>query len=145
MGQIYPHTAELFSRIRKRNKGRINKAKKIHDNKYDYSKVHYINNKIKVCIICPKHGEFFQEPKAHLKGQGCPKCSGCAKLTMDDFIEKARKVHGDEYDYSKVKYINNHTKVCIICPEHGEFWQTPNSHLNGNGCYSCKNKKIMQV
>ena len=120
----------------------INKAKKIHDNKYDYSKVHYINSKIKVCIICPKHGEFFQEPKAHLKGQGCPKCSGCAKLTMDDFIEKARKVHGDEYDYSKVKYINNHTKVCIICPEHGEFWQTPNSHLNGNGCYSCKNKKI---
>ena len=53
------------------------------------------------------------------------------------FIKKYRKIHGDKYDYSKVDYINNHTKVCIICPEHGEFWQVPNNHLNGYGCPKC--------
>ena len=61
---------------------------------------------------------------------------------MYNFIEKAKKIHGDKYDYSKVEYINSHTKVCIICPEHGEFWQTPNNHLHGYGCPKCKSDKI---
>ena len=59
------------------------------------------------------------------------------KYTTKDFIEKARKVHGNKYDYNKVEYINNHTKVCIICPIHGEFWQKPNDHLSGYGCAKC--------
>lgn len=59
------------------------------------------------------------------------------RLTKQEFIEKARAKHGCKYDYSKVEYINNHTKVCIICPEHGEFWQTPNKHLSGQGCPKC--------
>ena len=58
----------------------------------------------------------------------------------ENFIETARKIHGDKYDYSKVEYINNSTKVCIICPEHGEFWQTPNKHLSGCGCPKCAGK-----
>lgn len=61
------------------------------------------------------------------------------KLTTEEFIEKARKIHGDKYDYSKVEYVNNSIKVCIICPVHGEFWQTPNSHLSGRKCASCSN------
>ena len=56
------------------------------------------------------------------------------------FIEKSIKKHGDKYDYSKVEYINNRTKVCIICSEHGEFWQTPNKHLSGRGCSKCSGK-----
>ena len=115
----------------------IAKARKIHNEKYDYSKVEYINNRTKVCIICPIHGEFWQTPNAHLNGQDCPKCKGKIKLTLEKFIEKAKKVHGDKYDYSKVEYINNHTKVCIICPIHGEFWQTPQHHLKGVGCPKC--------
>ena len=63
-----------------------------------------------------------------------------AKLTTEEFITKAKAVHGDRYDYSKVKYINNQTKVCIICKEHGEFWQTPYTHLNGHGCSKCAYK-----
>ena len=59
------------------------------------------------------------------------------KLTKGEFIKKARDKHGDKYDYTNVKYDNAHTKVCIICKEHGEFWQQPNSHLNGNGCPKC--------
>ena len=115
----------------------ITKAKEIHGDKYDYSKVEYINNNEKVCIICPEHGEFWQTPHNHLKGAGCAKCGGGVNLNTNDFIIKAKEIHGDKYDYPKVEYKNNHTKVCIICPEHGEFWQTPSNHLNGCGCPKC--------
>ena len=116
----------------------IKKAKEIHGDKYDYSKVDYVNSRSKVCIICPKHGEFWQKAMTHLEGRGCKKCRGGNKVsTLIDFIDQAKKVHGDKYDYSKVEYTNSQTKVCIICPKHGEFWQTPNSHLNGAGCTSC--------
>ena len=69
------------------------------------------------------------------------------KLSLEEFIEKAKEIHGDKYDYSKVEYINTKTKVCIICPEHGEFWQTPGSHLNGSGCPECgnNNNKLKQT
>lgn len=123
----------------------IDEAKKIHGDKYDYSKVEYIGNNKKVCIICPEHGEFWIKPNNHLsEKQGCPVCGGTKKLTTDEFILRARKIHGDKYDYSKVKYVNNETKVCIIChekdefgDEHGEFWQTPHHHLSGFGCKKC--------
>ena len=127
---------------RKSNDEFIREAQSIHHNKYDYSKVEYANNKTKVCIVCPEHGEFWQTPSDHLNGKGCPQCAGNVRCDKDTFIEKAKRIHNDRYDYSKVEYVNAHTKVCIICPEHGEFWQTPNNHLNGNGCPLCKNRKI---
>ena len=117
-------------------------AKKIHNNKYDYSKVVYQYTHEKVCIICPEHGEFWQTPNHHLRGVGCPKCSNNKKLTTEEFIEKAKLVHGNKYDYAKVEYINNHTKVLITCPKHGDFSQIPNSHLNGRGCPKCKMSKL---
>ena len=110
----------------------------VHGDKYDYSKVEYINNKTKVCIICPEHGEFWQKPESHIiKKRGCPYCGGTAKLTLNDFKRKSDEIHKYKYDYSKVEYVNYETKVCIICPEHGEFWQTPHGHLNGQGCPYC--------
>ena len=119
----------------------IEKARKVHGNKYDYSKAEYINYNTKVCIICPEHGEFWQTPRSHLRGCGCPICGGCEKLTTEEFIEKAKKVHGDKYDYSNAKYVNNSTKVCIICPEHGEFWQTPNAHVSAkHECPMCSHQ-----
>ena len=126
----------------------INRSILIHNNKFDYSKVEYVNNHTKVCIICPEHGEFWQMPSDHLNGHGCKKCFNEEKrgkskqLTTEKFIEKAKKIHRDKYDYSKVNYVNSQTKVCIICPEHGEFWQTPKSHLNGRGCPHCKNSHM---
>jgi superfamily II DNA or RNA helicase len=115
----------------------VEEARKVHGNKYDYSKVSYTNSKTKICIICPEHGEFWQTPYCHVKGNGCPKCAGITPKTTDDFIEEARKVHGNKYDYSKVSYTNSKTKVCIICPDHGEFWQTPYNHAKGKGCPKC--------
>ncbi len=120
-------------------------ARAVHDDKYDYSKVEYVNNLTKVCIICPEHGEFWKSPKHHLHGQGCPKCakkiaSVKRTSTVKQFIEKARNVHGDKYNYSKVEYKNNLTKVCIICLKHGEFWMTPHNHLARQGCPKCSGR-----
>lgn len=111
----------------------IKKAKEIHGDKYDYSKVEYIDYSTPVTIICPKHGEFKQAPYYHLDGGGCLMCKNEEK-----FIEKAKKKYGDKYDYSKVVYMGSAEEVCIICPEHGEFWQSPTTHLNTKvGCPEC--------
>lgn len=115
----------------------IERCTMIHHGKYDYSKVKYEHANKRVCIICPEHGEFWQKAGIHLRGYGCPICGGSQRLTTEEFIEKANKVHENKYDYSKAEYVNTSTKVCIICPEHGEFWQTPNSHLFGAGCPAC--------
>lgn len=116
----------------------IKRAKEIHEDKYDYSKVNYVNNYTKVCIICPIHGEYWQKAGTHLRGAGCKKCAlENDKSNTQEFIARAREIHGDKYDYSKVEYVNSQTKVCIICPEHGEFWQTPSKHLYNRGCPEC--------
>ena len=112
----------------------IEKAKLIHGNKYDYSLVEYKSAHVKVKIICPNHGVFEEQPSHHLKGHGCKKCAGTEKLTTEQFIEKAKLIHGDKYDYSLVDYKNANTKVKIICPKHGVFKQSPNVHLSKGGC-----------
>jgi len=121
----------------------IERAKQIHGDRYDYSKINYVNANTKICIICPEHGEFWQRPHDHLEKHGCRKCgknnSSIKKtLTREEFIEKAKHIHDNKYDYSKVEYINNSTKVCIICPKHGEFWIKPNDLLNNHNCSKCK-------
>ena len=116
---------------------------------YDTSLVDYKNSATKLCLICHQeengveHGIFYTTI-GHLKqGHGCPKC-GMKKriskrvMSLETFIERARNVHGDKYDYSKVEYKQAQTKVCIICPKHGEFWQTPSEHLRKCGCKFCK-------
>lgn len=118
----------------------ISKAKLVHGNKYDYLLVEYINRKTKVKIICPEHGIFEQLSYAHLIGQGCPKCVGLNKTT-EEFINDAEKIHGKKYNYSNVNYKSSKQKIKIICHKHGEFKQTPNMHLRGNGCPICKESK----
>ena len=196
----------------------IAKAKAVHGDRYDYSKVEYVNNQTKVCIICKEHGEFWQAPYTHLNGHGCPKCAykgdrqrhiysqeeiidkirslfgerysfekviykamkvpiilvchekdengvehgefsmrpvnifsshqECPKCSkenrirlqrkpLEKFIEEANKVHESLYEYHKVDYVNGKTKVRIVCPIHGDFWQSPTNHLKGNGCPYC--------
>lgn len=122
----------------------IKKANEIWDSKYDYSKVNYINSKTAICIICPEHGEFWITPKQHLDGRGCTLCAKNGKWTTEKFIQKAKQKHGNKYDYSKSEYISAHEKICIICPEHGEFWQSATAHVRGQGCPKCVNKFIEQ-
>ena len=120
----------------------IEKARSIHGDKYDYSKVEYTNNRTQVEIICKEHGSFFQKPYYHLKGCGCFPCSrnranDMMRHSTEDFIKKAKEIHGDRYDYSKVEYVTFNKNITIICKEHGEFQQTPCSHLKSNGCNKC--------
>ena len=117
----------------------INKCVKVHGNKFDYSLVNYINNRTKVKIICPIHGEFEQIPAKHIIGQTCLKCSG-RYMDTEFFINKSKLTHNAKYDYSLTEYINSYTKVKIICPIHSNFEQLPNDHLNGCGCSKCSNK-----
>ena len=114
----------------------IEKIKKIHGNKYNYSLVEYTGNKNKIKIICLEHGIFEQIPVEFMKGIGCRKCR---KLKIDNFLLISNKIHNNKYDYSLVNYKNPKTKIKIICPEHGEFTQLPYNHLKGHGCTKCKN------
>jgi len=116
----------------------IERSKKLHGNKYDYSLVNYKNRRSKIKIICPLHGEFEQTGDCHLSGRGCDKCGGTYTKTTNEFIQKAKKIHGDKYDYSLVNYKNNSTKIKIICPLHGIFLQSPSNHTNhSSGCQKC--------
>lgn len=127
----------------------IEKARIKHGNKYDYSLVDYKHSKQKVDIICPVHGVFKQIPNAHLtsKNGGCPECARDLvkekrRFTKSQFIERAKLIHGDKYDYSLVEYVNKETKVKIICPDHGIFEQRPGAHILKNGCPKCSLKSF---
>lgn len=123
----------------------VQRAATKHNNKYNYDNTIYVGIFNKVKITCPIHGDFLQNPNNHLQGKGCSLCkresiSSLFSLSIEKFIEKAKALHGNRYDYSKVIYKNNSTKICVVCEEHGQFWQTPNAHLSGKGCPYCRNK-----
>ena len=128
----------------------IQRAIAIHGNAYDYSRTIFNKSSKKLCIICKKHGEFWQLPHNHLAGYGCQKCKGeksriKQQYSLENFIILANKKHGNFYDYSKSDYINNKTHMTIICPVHGEFSQIPSSHLAGKGCKKCHYEKLHHI
>ncbi len=146
------HSCPVCRYINNGNKSRltleefIDRANKIHNYKYNYNKVLYLNGKSKIIVTCKDHGDFQQLASNHLNGHGCPVCKGVnvsirQLLTIEQFIEKAKAIHGDKYDYSKVVYTGSLNKIIIICPIHGEFEQVPSGHLSGNGCPICKSSK----
>lgn len=126
-GGSKPHTTESF----------IKAAKAVHGDRYNYAQVEYRTNKAHIRIICPDHGAFSQIAAVHLRGNGCPECGGNKKHTKDSFVERARAVHGDRYDYSQMEYESAHTTATIICPDHGPFMQSPSNHFSGKGCPEC--------
>jgi hypothetical protein len=120
----------------------IRKSQEIHGNRYDYSQVNYTRNCIRVKICCSLHGVFYQAPVCHLAGQGCPICGTITKSvklikSFESFVQDAIKIHGDNYIYEKFSYVNSKVKTLIKCKKHGTFWQSPNSHLHGQGCPKC--------
>src|SRR3989338_464426 len=116
----------------------IKKASVKHNNKYSYENVEYINNSTHVKINCQQHGIFSQTPQGHLRGRGCRQCAIVKRITpIDEFKQKATKIHGEKYIYDNVVYINSDTNIKIICKIHGEFEQLPRNHLSGKGCQDC--------
>jgi len=114
-----------------------------HGDRYNYKFVEYKNAKTKVKIICSTHGIFEQTPGNHLNGKGCSECSGNKKLNTEEFIEKAKAIHGNKYDYSLVEYKNAKINIKIICSEHGIFEQIVSNHLSGKGCSKCKRSSFI--
>lgn len=139
----------------------VSKAEKVHNGKYDYSLTVYVDSRTKLTIICPKHGPFEQQAASHLSGCGCPDCQkewsdehienlrkSCRAsrgMTTDEWIAKAKAVHGDKYDYSQTVYVNQRTNVKIICPLHGLFEQKADSHIRGFGCKKCGNMSAAHI
>lgn len=126
-------------RVQKQEKW-IESCTKIHNNKYDYSKVKYIKNSEKVCIICPEHGEFWQTPTDHKSGRGCPKCgyvnrANKTRISQEEFEFRANEKWNNKYTYGKYKSM--HSYIEVICPEHGSFYVTPHNHLVDCGCPEC--------
>lgn len=122
----------------------IEKAKLVHnDDRYDYSKVKYINNYTKVEIYCKKCKKYFwQAPANHLQGMNCPCTANNQKGNTEDFIKEAKKLHGTKYDYSSVVYKSRTHKVTILCLNcNRTFLQTPSHHLRGSGCPYCNKSK----
>ena len=124
----------------------IERAQSLHGFRFDYSKVEYTTNSEKVKITCSKHGVFEQRAADHLLGSICPKCavderSSKRALTKEEFIERAELRHGDRYGYNEVDYINSETPVKILCQKHGIFEQRADAHIQGSGCYRCRQSK----
>lgn len=131
----------------------IEKARQVHGTKYDYSETIYVDSRTKLDIICPEHGRFTQLAASHLQGNGCPDCAKIWSdshrrnlqissrksrgMSTEEWVERARSIHGDKYDYSQTIYVNQRTNVKIICPIHGLFEQKADSHIRGNGCRLC--------
>lgn len=113
-------------------------ANKVHDNKYQYDLTDFVNTSSSIKITCPIHGDFTQAVRDHIIGCRCQKCANEARTVgLDEFIRRGQEHHGDKYDYSQVNYVNNSTKVIIICPEHGPFEQLAASHMDGRECFDC--------
>ncbi|MGX0939577.1 putative GIY-YIG superfamily endonuclease/Zn ribbon nucleic-acid-binding protein [Cupriavidus metallidurans] len=129
---VQPYTLQSF----------VDRARSLHGDRYGYAEASLVNALTPLTIRCSVHGPFEQTPRRHLSGSGCPKCAitlGADRQrgTADSFIAKAHSVHGERYDYSRVAYAATHTKVVIVCPEHGPFEQTPAAHQRGAGCPAC--------
>jgi hypothetical protein len=121
----------------------VSKAEKIHKRFYSYRLVNLTGNETPIDIICPIHGVFRQIPHDHLRNHGCPNCyfdrNTIRQRTKakSEFVNKAKSIHGNGYQYDISNYVNNKTQIVIYCPKHGKFLQTPNDHLDGSGCPKC--------
>ena len=128
----------------------IKECKALYGDEFLYDKVNYVASDVPVIITCKKHGDWTVRPFSFLQGYKCPKCgkesmADKRRLTTEEFIKRSKSIHGDKYNYSKVNYTGYRDRVCIICPEHGEFWQIPSHHLFGHGCPKCAFEKSLNI
>ena len=147
-GRGCPHcrAERLSEKFRQPKEEFIKRAREIHGDKYDYSKVVYKNNRTPVTIVCNTCGsECAVLPSNHLRGKGCKKCGYIKQVSsvIDKheklFLTKAKELYNDRYDYSHDKYLNSEKKIKILCKKHNIFFkQTPVGHLHSSGCPLCK-------
>jgi hypothetical protein len=125
----------------------ILKAKALNNPLNSYEKSVYVDQYTPICITCKIHGEFWQQPKLHLKGHGCKKCGNEYRGALNSkntkyFIDKSNSIYQNFFDYSNTIYKKSSLPVQIRCPKHGDFWQTPNNHLARHGCKICNGYEV---
>jgi len=130
-------TLGLPSHNKKEQDVYINEVTKVHNGFFTYPRTIYIDCNTSIIVTCPIHGDFPTNPSSHLKGHGCPYCSGNAKKDEEDYINSATLVHNGYYTYPNINYVNNHTNILVCCPNHGDFPTNPKHHLLGGGCPDC--------
>jgi len=117
--------------------------KKVHGDKYDYSLVEYKGMNKNILVICKKCKNIFEvSPTNHKKGRGCPICAierrkEKLKLPLKKVKEIIDKKFNGKYDLSHIDYKNVDERIKLMCPIHGEFWQTPYMLFKGHGCPKC--------
>lgn len=125
-----------------------------HESKYTYKIPNNFNALMKIKIQCPIHGEFEQTIDSHKQGRGCHDCgletvAAAKRKSRQEIISIFREVHGDKYDYAKMRYKDKFSKIIIRCPHHGEFYQVPHNHAYGQGCPMCtltpQSKQELQI
>jgi hypothetical protein len=127
----------------------VEKARKVHGNKYEYVEASYTKSEAKLTIICPEHGPFTQQGGSHLATRGCPSCArirtnNAHNISFEEFLRRARAAHGEKYQYVKSSYTVSDNKLTIICPKHGPFQQSGYSHMQGRGCDKCAHEKMAE-
>jgi len=125
----------------------IDKANKIHNNKYIYDKTIYKGSHCKIIVTCPTHGDFTMQARQHIsKNNGsCHECSMESKLQksifpLDKYLEEVIKTHKNKYDYSKVIWRGTDKNIIIGCPRHGYFEMQAIGHRK-RGCHKCNKEE----
>ena len=121
-------------------------ARRKHGSRFDYSRVVYVNSTTPVEIVCPEHGSFWQTAALHADGSGCPLCAPNTRVTKDEFIDRATKVHLGRYSYDGITFVNMGTKVTVMCPDHGAFSTLPKDHVSkATGCPACASERTSSI
>lgn len=121
----------------------IERGNDVHNKLYSYHNTIFVNWNTHVIITCKKHGDFSQLPNSHLHGSGCKKCANeltgnRCRRTKENFIKEGNNIHNCFYTYNNFIYIGCFISGTITCPNHGDFSQTPDAHLNQKqGCPKC--------
>lgn len=124
---------------KKSTKQVVSEFKLVHKDTYNYDHVEYLGSNEKVKIFCYKHGFFFQYPYHHRSGKGCKLCGNEKQRSDFEEVKKQfNKVHFNRYNYDKSLYVNNYTKIQVLCSNHGAFFVRPSKHLEGVGCPECR-------
>ena len=130
--------------------GFIAKAAQVHGDKYSYPEQEYVGNKVKVEIVCAKHGAFWQKPNSHLGGKGCPECANDKKrernalisgLVKEGLLSRLKSVNA-RWEYDITSFQGMAKPLRCVCPDHGEFFAWPNNLLHDAGCAQCGQVKL---
>jgi len=137
------HRKKLGDKVRRPLQEVVEQLTSLYGDRYKFDFTDYVNTGSIITISCKDHGSKKFRVQGLLNGYECTECKGTkpGKLTLDYFLRQVKKVHGTFYSYKRVSLNGCKNKITIGCPVHGDFLQSSNAHLRGQGCPKCKTSK----